>query len=168
MKSGERVSNKDNFICQFVLTKGLQGCKSAGGYAFLATGKTIPAIHNNSLADAVHPQYLSLYGLSQVNQRQKNLQLRQISNALQLNGDGCGQAGNTQSCSTRLVLGEVARVYPVIGFKVTVHISEEDSHIHQILPLGTSCFQYGSDIAKNAVTLLFEIKSNEIAGSAEG
>lgn len=32
MTNGERVSNKDNFICQFVLTKGRQVRKSAGAY----------------------------------------------------------------------------------------------------------------------------------------
>src|SRR4051812_6399048 len=87
--------------------------------------------------------------------------------ALQLDGDGRGEAGDLHRRAAGRILREVFRPEAIVGREVALHVGEEDGHVDEPLPTGARLLEDVADVVEDGAALRLDVVGGDRAVGRE-
>src|SRR3954463_1975609 len=87
--------------------------------------------------------------------------------ALQLDGDGRGEAGDLHRRAAGRILREVFRPEAVVRREVALHVGEEDGHVDEPLPTGARLLEDVADVVEDGAALRLDVVGGDRAVGRE-
>jgi hypothetical protein len=84
-------------------------------------------------------------------------------NALEFDGDGCGQRRHLHGGAAGLVVLEILGIEPVIGCEIPLHVRQEHGHVHELVPAGTRVLQDEAHVLEHRPALGLDVVGHDLA-----